>query len=237
MNGSTLYQWPSTARFGRVVPKTKFYEHGIVTATLRERFVTEVQRITWAYKLADATVNLRGDASVPEIQVFVLAAKAKDVVDNVLEAIDKAVQFPIIFEIVSSDGEEPKTRMVAAHKQVGGTALRLSSYFSTEWLPVDAQRAPLPGALDLPGLYAALLAPLLPVARIPGEPLAETAARIDRVQKVEREVAALERKLRNEPQLNRKIEIRRQIRDRTATLTELTAPRRHTTDPLVKDYA
>lgn len=226
MTGSALYQWPSTAWFGRVVPKTKFYEHGKVTAAVRERFVAEVQRITWAYKLADTTINLQGDPTVPEIQVFVLDVKVDDVGDAVLATIDKAVQFPIIFEIIRDGGEEPKTRMVAAHKQVGGTLPRLSSYFSTRWLPADTPRAPLPHALDLPGLYAALLAPLMPVETIPGEPVAETAARVDHVRKIEREIAALERKLRNEPQLNRKIEIRRQLRNRSKTLSKLSDPRR-----------
>ena len=226
MTEPALYQWPSTAKFGRVVPKNRFYEHGKVTTAVRDKFVAEVQRITWAYKLADTTINLQGDPTVPEIQVFVIDAKADDVCDAVLAAIDKAVQFPILFEIVRGSGEEAKTRMVAAHKQVGGTALRLSSYFSTRWLPADTPREPLPHALDLPGLYGVLLAPLIPVKQIPGEPLAETAARIDHVRKVEREIAALERKLRNEPQLNRKIEIRRQLRDRTNALAELTDPRR-----------
>lgn len=230
MNETALYQWPSAARFGRVVPKDKFYEHGKVTATVREKFVAEVQRIEWAYKLADATIHLQGDPAVPEIQVFVLHAKADDVGDGVLAAIDKAVQFPIIFEIVRADVAEPKTRMVAAHKQVGGTALRLSSYFSTEWLSGDSALAPLPKALDLPGLYAAILAPLLPVAMIPGERLADTAARIDEARKVEREVAALERRLRTEPQLNRKVEIRTQLRDRVAALGALTHPVRPAAD-------
>ena len=48
--------------------------------------------------------------------------------------------------------------------------------------------------------------------------------RLDRTRKLQREIAALEKKVRNEPQLNRKIEIRRQLIERTAALTELTDP-------------
>jgi hypothetical protein len=47
---------------------------------------------------------------------------------------------------------------------------------------------------------------------------------MDRARKLEREIAALDKKLRTEPQLNRKIEIRMQIKERTAVLTELTDP-------------
>lgn len=60
-----LYRWPVAAKFGRTVPKTKFYEHGTVPGAVRDKFVSEIQRITWAYKLAQSTINLPGNADVP----------------------------------------------------------------------------------------------------------------------------------------------------------------------------
>ena len=83
---------------------------------MREKFVAEVQRITWAYKLAETTINLPGTTAVPEIQVFQIDAKGDDVSESVLAAIDKAVKTPIIFEITRGDGPERRTRMVATHK-------------------------------------------------------------------------------------------------------------------------
>ena len=224
MSESILYRWPPTAKFGRVVPKTKFYEHGAITTALRRRFIADVQRITWAYKLADATIHLRGNAAVPEIQVFVIDAKEHDVGHDVLAAIDKAVQFPIIFEVNGAVGNRNRLRMVAAHKQLDGAKPRLSAYFSTDWLPADAPRSPLPTALDLPSLYSGLLAPILPVAARPGELLSEATARMDQARKLEREIATVERRLRAEPQFNRRVELRRQLRGRTAALTVLTDP-------------
>lgn len=222
--GVQLFQWPDAARFGRVVPKNKFYEHGKVTSGVRERFVAEVQRITWAFKLADSTIKLAGSTAVPEIQVFQLDAKNYDVSTAVLGAIDKAVKSPIIFEVHRGDGEERELRMVAAHKLVGGTAPKLSPYFSTGWYPLAERRAPLPAAINLPSLYTALLAPLMPVAAQPGEDAATVAARVEAAQKLQREIAALERKLRNEPQLNRKLELRRTLKNKEAMLVGLTSP-------------
>lgn len=232
MIGATLYRWPAAARFGRVVPKTKFYEHAAISTTARGRFVADVQRITWAYKLADATVHLRGDAAVPEIQVFVIDAKEDDVSEDVLAVIDRAVRFPIIFEINRGTGEDKPTRMVAAYKRVGGTRQRLSDYFSTDWLPADSQRSPLPPALDLPSLYAGLLSQLLPIPVRPGECLLDATERSDQIRKLEREVAALEKRLRIEPQLNRKVELRRELRNRSAALDALHAPAPPTTEDL-----
>lgn len=224
MTGASLYRWPTAAKFGHVVPKTKFYEHAKVSPTVREKFVADVRRITWAYKLADSTVHLRGDATVPEVQVFAIDAKDTDVSDDVLAAIDNAVPFPIIFEINRGTDGRVRTRMVAAHKQLGGAKPLLSAYFSTRWQTADAYRGPLPPALDLPSLYAGLLTPILPIAVRPGERLSQAIDRVDQARKLEREITALEKRLLAEPQLNRKVELRRQIRDRTAALTALTDP-------------
>lgn len=221
---SILYRWPLAARFGRVVPKTKFYEHGRVSAAGRERFVAEVQRITWAYKLADATIHLRGNDEVPEIQVFEIDAKEADVSDAVLALIDKAVPLPIIFELNRQSGDGPEIRMAAAYKRLGGPKVRIGGYFGSGWQAASSPRAPLPAALDLPGLYAGLLAPLLPVAPLPGEALSRTTERVEQAAKLERQIAALEKRLRVESQLNRKVELRRQVQDQAGQLAALIDP-------------
>jgi hypothetical protein len=218
----TLYRWPSSAAFGRTVPKTKFYEHGNIRTALRQKFVDEIQRITWAYKLADSTIRLKGSSAVPEIQVFAIETKKEDVSDDALTAIDKSVQFPILFEITRGSGGS--VRLVAAYKTLGGAMPKLGPYFSTGWLPVDAPRAPLPTALDLPNLYEALIASLLPVATRRGESVSRATDRMEQVRKLEREIAALDKKLRNEPQLNRRIELRRRLVERNAARIQLITP-------------
>lgn len=217
-----LYRWPQVARFGRNIPKAKFYEHAAVPATVREKFVAEVQRITWAYKLAETTINLPGTTVVPEIQVFEIDAKGSALSEAVLVAIDKAVKTPIIFEITRRDGPERHTRMAATHKLLGSGAPKLGAYYTSEWYPDDADRQPLPTAINLALLYTALLEPLTPLAALPGEEVPEVAARLAAVRKLEREVATLERKIRTEPQFNRKVELRRALKTKQAMLADLT---------------
>ena len=220
----SLYRWPATAKFGRIVPKSKFYENTTISVTVRERFVSEVRRIVWTYKLADETIHLRGDSAVPEIQVFGIEAKEDNVTDDVLTAIDKAIKFPIIFEISRDTDAHTHTRMAAAYKRLGGASPRLSGYFTTDWQSADAPRASLPPALDLRSLYAGLLTPMLPIAARPGEDMSETTDRVDQAIKLEREIAKLKKSLRTEPQLNRKVAVRRMVRDRAAALAALTDP-------------
>lgn len=213
-----LYRWPEAAHFGRTIPKTKFYEHGATSAALRERFIREVQRITWAYKLAESTVNLPGTATVPEIQVFRLDVKSDDVNDEVLAAIDRAVKTPIIFEISRGDGTDRRVRMTATPKQLGGAAPKLGTYYTTGWQRSDLDRQPLPTAITLPALYTLLLEPLTPLSARPGEEVFDLAARLEAERKLQREVASLERKLRTEPQLNRRVELRRALKTKQAEL-------------------
>jgi hypothetical protein len=215
-----LYRWPAAAAFGRVVPKAKFYEQGTVPHAVRQKFVVEVHRITWAYKLAESTINLPGDSTVPEIQVFTIDAKGADVSEVVLGAIDKAVKTPIIFEIIAGEDRDYLVRMTAAHKQLGAAAPKLGAFYTTSWQSGDAGRRPLPTAITLSALYTALLSPLTPVAARPGEEVSEVAARLETVRKLEREIAALQRKIRTEPQLNRKVELRRTLKCKQAELEQ-----------------
>lgn len=215
-----LYQWPPAAKFGRRVPKGKFYERGTVAATVREMFVAEVHRITWIYKLAEGTINLPGSAAVPEVQVFQIDTNVGDVSEPVLAAIDKAIQYPIIFEITRAFSGTRQVRMVAAHKVLGAGVPKLSAYYTTGWQSSNADRRSLPTAVTLAALYTSLLEPLTPLAVRPGEEMSEVAARLKTVRKLEREIAVLERKLRTEPQLNRKIELRRALKTKQTQLKQ-----------------
>lgn len=213
-----LYEWPAAARFGARIPKERFYERTANNSALREKFVSEVRRITWMYKLADDTINLPSSAEVPEIEVLWLDAKMSDVSEAVLAAIDKAIPNPVIFEIHRDTQGGPATRMAAAHKIVRTGSPKPRAYYSTGWMPANTSRAALPTAITLPALYSALVTPLTPIIARAGEAVSAEAARLEAVRKLEREISTLERKLRTEPQLNRKVELRRDLKTKQAEL-------------------
>lgn len=213
-----LYQWPAGARFGARIPKERFYERTASTAALRERFVAEVNRISWAYKLAAETINLPGSPEVAEIEVIQVDAKANDISAQVLASIDKAIPNPVIFEIHRDVADGRAVRMTAAHKLTGSPAPRPSAYFSTRWMRGDTPRVALPTAITISALYSALIDPLTPITARPGESPSDIDTRLNAVRRLEREISTLERRLRSEPQLNRKIDLRRELK---AKLTEL----------------
>jgi hypothetical protein len=105
---------------------------------------------------------------------------------------------------------------------MAGSVLKTGAHHSTGWMPEGHIRCPLPTAITLSVLYAGILDPLLPVAARTGESPAQMATRLQIVANLEREVSASERRMRNEPQLNRKLEIRKAL---TALRSELEAQR------------
>jgi hypothetical protein len=219
-----LYRWPQAAEFGRVIPKSKFYENGRVSTAVREKFVAEVQRITWAYKLSEETVNLAGTDKFKEIQVLHVEAKSEKISDAVLAAVDTAVKTPTIFEITIGTGSARLIRMAMTPKRAGSARESTGCYYSTDWFSESAARIPLPTVTNLTGLYMAILDALVPIAIHPGEYLSDVMDRLRTMRTLEREISSTEGKLRNEVQLNRKVELRQALKLQKTTLRNIVGP-------------
>ncbi len=200
---STLFAYPDSAKFGRVLPKNKIYEHGNPSAAVRQLFVRQVGEIAWQYKLAPETINLKASKAVPEIQIFSIALKGDELKPEVLRCIDLAIPFPIIFEL-RFDG---KVKPVAAFKrpsEADASKWVVSEYFEGCWTAADTERKPLPVVLDLETLYNHLLAPLMPYPVRPGEDLQTQVERMERIRLMRRELERCEARLRKEKQFNRR---------------------------------
>lgn len=214
----SLYEWPAQGRVNRIIPKERLYAEAGATARLKQAFIDEIQRVRWAFKIGEESVRLKPVAPVHEFQVFEVELKGSEATDTVLTAIDRAIPSPVIFELTRVTGE---LQVAAARKEPGLRGPKLSPHLRGPWLPSASERINLPPALDLRGLYETIVASLLPVARRPEEDLSEAIDRLAQVSRLEREIGALSRRLRTEPQLNRKVEIRRVLKAKQAELAEL----------------
>ncbi len=209
---ATLFEYPRSAAFGRVPPKGKIYEHARPGPGAKELFVRRVERIVWEFKLSAETVNLKKTPAVPEIQVFGITLRDGELEEEVLRCIDRAIPFPILFEL-RHDG---KVKPVAAYKrpsEADSTQWVLGEYFEAGWTPSDTPRKPLPMALDLEALYARLLMSLTDFPVRSGESLQDRMGRMERIGYKRREVEKCEARLRKEKQFNRKVAINAELRD------------------------
>ena len=215
-----LIAYPAQAAFGRILPKSKIYEHSGASARLKGLFVKQVEQIVWQYKLAPETINLAAKPWVPEIQVFAIQLKTAELNLDVLRCIDGAVQFPIIFEL----GFDGRMQVIAAYKRPNesdATRWVLSDYFATKWLPNNIQRTALPMALDLGGLFEQVLQCLIPLLARAQESFADLLARVGQVTAMHREVEKTASKLAKEKQFNRKVEINACLRQMKTDLERM----------------
>lgn len=237
----TLYDWPRAAAFGRVIPKNKIYEHAGANTALKDLFVREVDQIVWSHKLAPETVNLAATKQVAEIQVFRINARTATLDRDVLRAIDKAIPFPLIFEVAHGG----RVKLAAAYKrpsEADSARWVVGDYFQGDWLPEDAACAPLPVALNMGALYERLLEPLVVgqaarlipgISEAPQTPFApaeaerpmsleERIAQAEAIKAQTREVERIKARLGREKQFNKRVAINAELRAARQELERLT---------------
>ena len=221
-----LISYPPKAAFGRVLPKNKIYEFSGANTRLKGLFVEQVDQIVWQYKLAPETINLEAREGVPEIQIFSIHLKTPELDQDVLRCIDGVILFPIIYELHCDDKEKGRLQVIAAYKRPSASdASRwvLSDYFSTGWLMQSSQRAPMPFALDLAGLYQQLIHRLIALPARAQETLPELVYRVELAMAKRREIEKVAAKLAKEKQFNRKVEINANLRQLKIDLEQLSA--------------
>ena len=238
----TPYEWPRAAAFGRVIPKNKIYDNAGANTALKEIFVREVEQIVWSYKLAPETVNLAAARQVTEIQIFRINARTAKLDQEVLSAIDKAIPFPLIFEVVHGD----RVRLTAAYKRPSesdSSRWVFSEYFNGDWVPEGEQLTAFPIALDMGMLYERLLEPLVAgetaqlIASLGGmlEPflsranldkpvtLEERIAQAKAIKAKARHVERIRSRLAREKQFNKRVAINAELRLARQELQQLAA--------------
>ncbi|MDQ7060915.1 MAG: DUF4391 domain-containing protein [Sulfurimonas sp.] len=208
-----LYKYPRQSEFGKIVAKNKIYEHANASTALKDKFVKQIDKIVWTHKLASETMNLESSESVPEIQVFDIKLKVKDLSEELLKAIDKVIPFPIIFQLYYED----KIKIKAAYKRPSDADKNkwvVESYFETEWLDVDSPKESLPVALNLTKLYEQMLQVLIPKIseNETHVSIKEQVSNIQVYRAKEKEYEKLKAQRDKEKQFNRKSELNKQLK-------------------------
>ncbi|MGD9419841.1 MAG: DUF4391 domain-containing protein [Verrucomicrobiota bacterium JB025] len=216
-----MFEYPPATLVNRVIPKTKILENARPTARLKALLTQEIQQIRWHAKLSPETVKLAATPQVPEIQIFHLKLKGPDIHTDLLQLLDRTIPQPILFELENADGLLAHS---AAHKRPSEADVSqwvTGPRFTASFGKAPATFPPLPTALDLGRLYAALLAPLLPLAARKGESLPGQITRCDQYQSQQRKLAQLTAKVNREKQFNRRVALNQELNALKAELGRL----------------
>jgi Domain of unknown function (DUF4391) len=104
-----------------------------VVANNRQKQIlsSQVERIRWTNKLSPETINLAGKI-VKEIQVFEITLRSEASIHTLLDVIDKAIPYPIIFQIHFGDKYQLRTSAKHLNPLNENTAV-IDWTFSSSW--------------------------------------------------------------------------------------------------------
>ena len=204
--------FPASTEFNKRIPKQKFYENLDVFPALRRVFVDQIKLVYWRNKLAASTLNIAAGEAVTEIEVFEVRLNDPQLDEAVLKQIDKEIPYYILF-ILTCDG---KAQAWIGYKEAapsGSNAFKGGRYYHTDWMAEDELRLSIDG-LNMDAVYESLVRQIAgdKLQTDSGESLKESVERDEKKKQLEKQIAALESKMRKEKQLNRRMEINTSIK-------------------------
>ena len=204
---------PATTEFGRRIPKQKFYENLTVTPALKRVFIDQIKLIYWRNKLAPTTLNIGAGEQVTELEVFEVQLKEPSLDEAVLRQIDREIPYHILF-VLTCGG---KAQAWIGYKQAaasGANAFKVDTYYHTDWMPEDALSLRLDG-LTTDAVYESYVRQIAGDKLCAADTTEDLQASVDRSKEredLEKRIAALQKKIRVEKQLNRQVEINAELK-------------------------
>lgn len=203
-------KFPRTTMVGKPVPKTAFYKHLEVNTKIKQHFVDDVTRIDWLYKLAPSTINVEDGKLVHEIVVFSAELKSKDCPDDVFLFIDQNMPRHVVF-ILEYDNRYKVLLNYKEWKDDQNSQFKIIKTFATDWLADDQLVLNLEGQ-NMDALYEALAGQVSGFGTKKAEDTKCIVELEGLIDKAKREVATIQKRIRNERQLNRQMELNGEAR-------------------------
>ena len=92
-----MIEFPAAATIHRRLPKEAFYKHLPLTKVLKEKFVSDVDRIIVENSFTKENLNLASDAEIEEIMLLSIFLKKKEFDGKVIEAIARQNPHKLVF--------------------------------------------------------------------------------------------------------------------------------------------
>ena len=208
-----MITFPHSTYFGKRVPKEKFYAHLDVPNAVKQSFISEIEQIAWLYKLSSTTINLESGEKVKEIALLEVKLRTQDFNKQLFQFIDRNIAVYIIYLLRFGD----EVQLLVNFKEPiyqKPNSFKVEQTYLTDWMDESKLKLRLEG-LNLDSLYESFVQQvagdkLLPL--LPDVELKEIVAKSKETQKIERQIIALETRLRKEKQFNKQLEIAAEIK-------------------------
>lgn len=214
-----ILNYPTSCIVDNVVPKTMFYRFMEVSPRMKKHFVNDVEGITWLYKLSASSLNVTDTPEMKEVEVFVAKLKSADCPKDLFTFIDENMPHHIIF-ILTVDDNYMILQNYKEWTDETHTKFKITKSFSSLWVPLSELSLPIDG-LSLPRIYDNFAASLSGIGQHKAGELAEIIKLKTQIAAKDKELKALQAKVRSEKQFNLQMEMNRKVKAMRKELEEI----------------
>ena len=190
---------PESTEINKIIPKEKFYQKANINSQLKKEFINNIEKIIWTNFISSKTLNIKEEEQ--EIQFFNIKLKNVNLNNKVLEVIDKAIPYFIVF-ILEYEG---RYKLYTSYKENNV----IIKTFNTCWLSdikltVDGNK--------IENIFRNFINQIS-LDNFNGEKqLSEEIINNIEQEKIIKQIKVLENKAKNEKQLDKKFEITQEIK-------------------------
>lgn len=218
MNTNNPLNFPTSTIVARNVPKNAFYKRAKAQRTTALRtFLTEAfESILWLYKLHPSTLNIADGQQVHEIDVFYCKMSTTHIDERLLSELDMLLPRHTLY-IMERDGS---TDLMMFPKTINAQGHIVQNGKMETWTNVDLSATPLTiTGHDMDMLYGDFLGKLSHLNTQTGAEYAKAAEQRKQQELLKRQYAALQKKIKNEKQFSRQLEMNRELKALKAKMT------------------
>ena len=186
---------PAKTVYGKFIPKEKLYNHTDINALTKEKFVRQIERITWTNKISPETVNVK-PGKYSEIEVFRINLKDSNIDDKLIQIIDRAIPYPILFAICYNG----YFYLTMPYKD----GANIGPYFKSNWM--NTVNLTLTG-LTIDQIYANILRTIDSNLKSDVLPLCEAVGQYIERQQIQKRIDQLTKRIAREPNSARRQEL------------------------------
>lgn len=193
----------------KFIAKEKFYSHGDFSAKLKALMASDIAKITACNKFSAGTLNIPAGRDFPEIMVLRVVLKKRKYSPKLLDAMDKSIRAAFVLFVLEFGGQFSAS---IAYKEKNGDNITLTKRWNTGWgddLDLELEGRTVDAVYE--GFIRQISGGM--VNGSADKSLKEKIANAIDFEKMEKQIMRLEAKMRNEPQLKKKLEIKSQIKN------------------------
>ena len=218
MNTNNPLNFPTSTIVAKNVPKNAFYKRAKAQRTTALRtFLTEAfESILWLYKLHPSTLNIADGQQVHEIDVFYYKMSTTHIDERLLSELDMLLPRHTLY-IMDRDG---RTDLMMFPKTINAQGHIVQNGKMETWTNVDLSATPLTiTGHDMDMLYGDFLGKLSHLNTRTEAEYAKAAEQRQQQELLKRQYAALQKKIKNEKQFSRQLEMNRELKALKAKMT------------------